>query len=123
MDLKLGLTPEIKKKMRAFLKAEWHDPDFKALDPVKFNHAFQVFIAQAVRLMKLEPGQVKKLTGISQPYQLKMQPHDEMGEDMQMSLVFALKFIYGLRLNPVHVLDLLSQRLGSMLTLLLPVVA
>lgn len=123
MDLKLGLTPEVKKMLSAFLKAEWHDPDFKPLDPVSFNHAFQVFMAQVVRLMKLEPGQVKKLTGLSQPYQLKVQPHDKMEEDVQMSLVFALKFANGLHLNPAHVLDLLSQRLGSMLMMLSPMAA
>ena len=73
--------------------------------------------------MKLEPGRVKKMTGLSQPYQLKVQPHDKLEEDVQMSLVFALKFIYGLHLNPLHVLDLLIKRLASMLMALLPVAA
>jgi hypothetical protein len=112
-EMKLGLTPDVKKELCSFLKREWQDKDFKPLDPVKVNHALQVFMAQAVCLMKLKPKKVKKLTGLSEPYQLKVQPHEDMAKDVQMSLVYAFKFANGLNLNPVHVLEWLMKKIAS----------
>ena len=117
-DQRLGLTPELKKELRAWLRVEMRDPNFKPEDPERVNHAMLLFIAQVAAVLNLPPLVVEKLTGLKRQHQFKLQPHAVMEEDVHMALFCALKWCNGAHLNPLKVLDWVMRHVTSLFVVL-----
>jgi hypothetical protein len=114
------MTEAEEKELKGWLRVEMRDPDFKAVDPLKLNHAFLKFMAQVARVLNLNPTGVKKYTGVTPPHQRKLRPHVNPLDDVQMALTSSAKWSYGLHLNPVHVLEWVMKHVTSLLMLLPP---
>jgi hypothetical protein len=117
-DQRLGLTPELKRELRAWLRVEMRDPNFKPEDPVRVNHALLLFIAQVAAVLNLPPQKVEQLTGLKRQHQLKLQPHAVMEEDVHLALFYALKWCNGTHLNPLKVLDWVMHHPASLFVVL-----
>lgn len=103
------------KELKAWLRREMTDPTFKAVDPVKLNHAFLKFMAQVHELLKLKPQGVQRFTGVTPQHQRKLLPHVNPQDDVQVALTSSMKWGNGLHLNPAHVLEWLLKHLATLL--------
>lgn len=118
-----GMRPEEIEEIQALLGREQSAADFRKMDLDKFNHALLVFLQRVFAVMHLRPFQVEELTCVTHQHQLKLQPHANAHEDVHVNLYLTGQICNGIGLRLLRVLEWVSQKMMSVLPLLVPLEA